>query len=80
MERLGLLDERVVSRVADDDLAYAWNRGGDLPGAQRPTDEVVLSGDDKRRCSDPWQAASQVVVLTVVLFVWLLSSVAAGTM
>ena len=60
MERLWLLDERHVSRVADDHLPRALDAGAYVLRAYRPADEVLFARDHKRRTRDGGQAAAHV--------------------
>src|SRR3989442_9005082 len=60
VERLGLLDERHVPRVGDDDEPRSMHARTDLLGTDRSADEVVVSRDDKRRTRDRGQAGAQV--------------------
>src|SRR5439155_17272602 len=60
VERLWLLDERHVSRVADDHLPRALDAGAYVLRAYRPADEVLFARDHKRRTRDGGQAAAHV--------------------
>src|SRR5439155_15084135 len=60
VERLWLLDERHVSRVADDHLPRALDAGAYVLRAYRPADEVLFARDHKRRTCDGGQAAAHV--------------------
>src|SRR5689334_9318288 len=59
-ERLGLLEEREVPRIVEDDELCAGDALGERGGGSRSADEVVAPGDHERLGVDPVQLRPEV--------------------